>query len=44
MYTIENQAIETGGGLHAANSTLIIDGMLQCVNNEWRRTWLGEKC
>ena len=34
MYITRNRAYKTGGGLHAANSTLVIDGKLQCVNNE----------
>ena len=33
-YIIGNRAYETGGGIHAANSTVVIDGTLQCIKNE----------
>ena len=36
MYIIGNTAIETGGGLHAVNSTTLIEGVLQCNNNSAR--------
>ena len=34
LYIAGNRANETDGGLHAANSSIVIEGVLHCVDNQ----------